>query len=144
MSKYTSKTGKINISDEKVYLFLSDFNNLKNVIPTDKVSDFTSTADSCRFSVSGIGQAGLKIVEKEPNSLIKISSDGKSPFGFFFWIQLKPIDEDKTLTAIRLTIEADINPMMKMMIGSHMQKGIDGLLDYIVQFFNEKFEVKES
>ena len=34
------------------------------------------------FNIEGVGQAGLKIIEKEPFKLIKITSDGKSPFSF--------------------------------------------------------------
>ena len=137
MSKYTSKTGKINKSDELIYNFLTDFNNLKSVIPSDKVSDFEATEDTCKFNIQGIGQAGLKIIEKESYKLIKITSDGKSPFSFFFWIQLKPVDDSGNTTAIRLTIDANLNPMMKMMVGKHLQPGIDAIVDKLVVFFNE-------
>jgi len=140
MNKYTSKTGKINKSNEKVYAFLSDFTNFKSLIPADKVSGFSATEDTCRFSIMGIGEAGLKIVEKEAFHLIKISSDGKTPFTFFFWIQLKPIKEDDNSTAIRLTLDADLNPMTKMMIGSHLQKGLDSMIDYMEKLFNEKLK----
>jgi carbon monoxide dehydrogenase subunit G len=142
MSKYTSKTGKINKSDQLIYTFLTDFNNLESVIPADKVKDFKATEDTCKFSIDGVGQAGLKIIEKEPHKLIKISSDGKSPFSFFFWIQLKPLEESENTTALRLTIDANLNPMMKMMVGKHLQKGIDAMVDQIVIFFNNK--VKEE
>jgi carbon monoxide dehydrogenase subunit G len=138
MSKHTSKTGKVNKSDELIYNFLTDFNNLKSVVPQDKVKDFEATEDTCKFNIEGVGQAGLKIIEKEPHKLIKISSDGKSPFSFFFWIQLKPIEDSENTTAIRLTIDANLNPMMKMMVGKHLQKGIDGMVDQLVVFFNEK------
>ena len=139
MSKYTSKTSKINLPAEKVYLFLSDFNNFKNIIPADKVKDYSSTTDSCTFNISGLGQAELKMIEKEPYKLLKIASGEKTPIKFFLWIQLNPVDEAESLTAIRLTLEASLNPMMKMIIGNRMQPGLDSLLDYIVQFFNEKF-----
>ena len=142
MNKYTSKIGKINKSDELIYNFLTDFNNLKSVIPSDKVKDFESTEDTCKFNIEGVGQAGLKIIEKEPDKLIKITSDGKSPFSFFFWIQLKPIENFENTTAIKLTLDANLNPMMKMMVGKHLQKGIDAMLDQVVAFFNEK--VKEE
>lgn len=142
MSKYTSKIGKINKQDQFIYNFLSDFRNLESVIPKDKISNFEATEDRCKFRIEGIGEAGLKTVEKKPNKLIKISSEGKAPFGFSFWIQLKPIEQEENTTAIRLTIDAQLNPMMKMMVGKHMQKGIDSLVDHMVIFFNEK--VKEE
>ncbi|MDY6800054.1 MAG: SRPBCC domain-containing protein [Bacteroidota bacterium] len=142
MSKYTSKIGKINKQDQFIYNFLSDFRNLESIIPKDKISNFEATEDRCKFRIEGIGEAGLKTVEKKPNKLIKISSEGKAPFGFSFWIQLKPIEQEENTTAIRLTIDAQLNPMMKMMVGKHMQKGIDSLVDHMVIFFNEK--VKEE
>ncbi|HSH50863.1 MAG TPA: SRPBCC domain-containing protein [Bacteroidales bacterium] len=138
MSKYTSKIGKTNKQDQLIFDFLSDFRNLESVIPKDKISDFEATEDRCKFRIEGIGEAGLKAVEKEPYKLIKITSDGKAPFGFSFWIQLKPIDEKEHTTAIRLTIDAQLNPMMKMMVGKHLQKGIDSLVDHMVTFFNKK------
>lgn len=138
MSKHTSKIGKVNKSDELIYNFLTDFNNLKSIVPQDKVKDFEATEDTCKFNIDKVGQAGLKIIEKEPHKLIKITSDGKSPFSFFFWIQLKPIEDSENTTAIRLTIDANLNPMMKMMVGKHLQKGIDGLVDQLVVFFNRK------
>lgn len=138
MNKYTSKTGKINKSDKTIYSFLTNFNNFKSLIPDGKITDFTSNEDSCRFKITGIGEAGLKILEKEPFKLIKITSDGKTPFNFLFWIQLKPVDDDSLSTAVRLTLEADLNPMMKMMIGNYMQKGMDTIVDYMVKFFNEQ------
>lgn len=140
MSKYTSKIGKINKQDQLIYNFLSDFRNLESVIPKDKISDFEATEETCKFKIEGVGEAGLKTVEKEPHQLIKISSDGKTPFGFSFWIQLKPIEQEENSTAIRLTIDAQLNPMMKMMVGKHLQKGIDSLVDHMVTFFNEKIK----
>lgn len=140
MGKYTSKIGKINQSNELIYTFLSDFRNLEAIIPADKVKDFEATDDTCKFKIEGIGQAGLKIIEKEAYKLIKITSDGKSPFSFFFWIQLKPIENEENTTAIRLTIDANLNPMMKMMVGKHLQKGIDAVVDQMVVFFNQKFK----
>ncbi|MEE4196312.1 MAG: polyketide cyclase [Bacteroidales bacterium] len=140
MSKYTSKIGKINQPDEIIYDFLSDFRNFERIIPRDKISGFEAAEESCKFRIDGIGEAGLKTVEKEPHKLIKITSDGKAPFDFSFWIQLKPVEQDKKITAIRLTMDARLNPMMKMMVGKHLQKGIDALVDHMVTFFNEKVQ----
>ena len=136
MSKYTSKVGKIKRTDEDIYNFLSNFNNLKSVIPQDKIHNFESTEETCNFSIDGVGMTGLKIIEKEPFKLIKITSNGKSPFSFFFWIQLKAIENEENTTAIRLTIDAKLNPMMKMMVGKHLQKGIDAIVDQVTVFFN--------
>ena len=91
--KIESKIGKLNRSSEEVFNFLSDFNNLSNLIPPDKVKNWQATTDQCTFSIDGAGDMGLRIIEKEPTKLIKISGIESVPYEFFFWIQLKELEE---------------------------------------------------
>jgi carbon monoxide dehydrogenase subunit G len=128
-TKFESKIGKLNASDERVYSFLSDFNNFKQFIPADKVNDFESSEDHCKFSVSGIGSIGLRIVEKEPYKAIKVAGEGMANQQFFLWIQLKQMEPDDT--RIKLTIKADLNPMIKMMASKPLQNFLDKLVDTI-------------
>jgi len=129
MTKIESKIGKLKQSDEKIFAFLSDFNNFKSLIPADKVKNWKSTTDSCSFSVDGIGDAGMRIIERIPNSLIKVSSEGNTPVNFFFWIQLKMTDESNT--AIRLVIEPQVNPLMLGMLKGPLQNFVDMLIDQV-------------
>lgn len=136
MLKIESKVGRILVSDEMAYNFLSDFNNFSNLIPADKIKNWHSTGDTCHFMVDGIGEIGLKIIEKDPFKLIKISNDDQSKFSFLFWIQLKSVAELDT--RIKLTIHADINPMLQMVAKNPLQKFVDLLVDQLVQYFQQK------
>ena len=60
MTKIESKHKTIKYSSETIFNFLSDFNNFEGLMPS-KVSDWTSTKDSCYFSISGIANLGMKI-----------------------------------------------------------------------------------
>jgi len=129
MSKIESKIGNIRQLDEKIYNFLSDFNNFQKLIPADKVKNWTSTSDSCSFTLDGIGDAGMRIIEKTPNSLIKITSEGKTPISFLLWLQLKRIDENNT--AIKIVIEPQVNQMIMMMVKEPLQGFVDMLIDQV-------------
>ncbi len=129
MSKIESKIGRINQTDEKIYNFLSDFNNFHHLIPADKVKNWSATSDSCQFTVDGIGDAGLKIIEKTPFTLIKVTSEGKTPISFLLWIQIKKIDE--SASAIKIVIEPQVNEMMLMMVKGPLQKFLDMLVDQL-------------
>ena len=74
-TKFESAVKVVSASAEMVYNRLSDFTKLEAVFPTDKISDWSSTADSCRFSIDKIGEVGLRIVERELNSVIKYSAE---------------------------------------------------------------------
>jgi carbon monoxide dehydrogenase subunit G len=127
--KLESKTGKIANRNEVVYNFLSDFDNFKNLIPADKVKNFSSDGDSCKFTVDMIGETGFRIIEKEPFKLIKLSSLTQSKFDFLLWIQLKEIENDST--AVRLTMDVNLNPMLEMMAKKPLQTFLDTLVDQL-------------
>ncbi|MGQ1785875.1 MULTISPECIES: SRPBCC family protein [unclassified Saccharicrinis] len=132
MTKFESEIKKALHGEEKIFTFISNFNNFEDLIPQDKIKDWQSTEDTCRFKVDGIGEAGLKIVDKEPVKTVKYSTDGKVPFNFFLWVQLKQVDVNDT--RIKLTLKADLNPMMKMMVGKQVDKFLNMLGDAIANY----------
>jgi len=131
MLKIESRVGIIKESEEKIYTFLSDFNNFKNLVPENRVKNWESTADDCKFNVEGIGPVGLKIIEKEPNKLIKIASDGKKPVPFFVWIQIKEKAEKDS--RIKITAEVDVNPFMASMVKGPLRSFVDTLVSQTEQ-----------
>lgn len=132
MVKFESDIKKANQNDETIFAFISNFNNFEDLIPKDKISDWQSTDDTCKFKVEGIGDAGLKIIDKEPHKTVKYSTDGKVPFNFHLWVQLKQVEENDT--RIKLTIKADLNQMMKMMVSKHIKKFLNMLGDSIANY----------
>ena len=135
-TKFESNIKTIYTQAEKVYLILSNFKNFDSVVgQTDKVKNWRSTEDSCRFTADMVGEIGLRIVEKEPFKVIKIGGDGKTPFEFFLWIQLKevaPFD-----TKLKLTIKAELNMMTKMIVSKPLGNFINQLADQIAEGFNK-------
>jgi hypothetical protein len=139
MSKYVSDVKTINNNNEVVYNFLSDFNNLSvffneftlaqisQQIPKANIEDFESDTESCRFTISSVGEAGLRIIDREFPKTIKITGEGKIPFELFFWIQILPVTPYQS--KIRLTLHANMNMMMKMVAGKKMKEGINKLAD---------------
>lgn len=108
-----SDKAEVNKPAAEVFAFLSNFNNFQKLMPP-QVVDWTSNEDECHFKISGMASIGMKIIEKTPNSVIKVVSNGKVPFNFTLDIFLTEIDPSKT--SGQLVFQADINPMMSMMV----------------------------
>lgn len=132
MTKYESRVGKLNTSGKKAFDFLSDFRNFSEFIPKEHIKEWEASAEQCKFSVNGIGKAGLKIIEKEPDKLVKITGDGTAGLEFYFWIQIKEIEENDT--KIKLTMKADLNPMMKMVADKPIKKFVNLIVDKIEEY----------
>ena len=139
LSKYTSKVTVINHNEQVVFNYLSNFNNLSKYlnsgliekvtakIPQIKITEFSSDQDSCKFNITGLGLAEIRIVNREPFKTIKVESSGGLPLSFIFWIQLMPVDNFQT--KMRLTLHAEMSMMIKMMAGNKLEEGIDKLAD---------------
>jgi len=139
LSKYVSEVQQIDHNQQIVFNYLSNFEHLSaylnqgliekitEQVPQIKITDFESDRDSCRFKITGIGLAEIKIVNREPFSTIKIESTGGLPLSFTFWIQLLPADAYKT--KMRLTLHAEMSMVVKMMAGSKLEEGINRLAE---------------
>jgi len=141
VNKYISDVKIIRHNQEIIYNYLSNFDNLSKYInegllgkmlekiPQIKITSFESDADSCRFKISGMGLAEVRIVEREPVKTIKISSSGSLPITIVFWIQLLPVDVYET--KLRLVLNADMSMMIKMMVNKKLEEGINKLADML-------------
>ena len=131
-TKFESRIGKVAAPEKRIYELITDFRNFNQFIPAGKVEDFEASGEQCQFSVSGIGKVILQIVEKTPYQTVKVSGSGMANQQFFFWVQLKQVsDED---TRVKLTIKADVNPMLKMMVSKPLQGFLDKLMDAIENY----------
>lgn len=140
-TRVVSDIQKIDSPIADVYSFLSDFSKIGKLIETarqmgagqqmpeisDKIENVVTTEDTCTFLVKGLGEMGVRIVEREEPKLIKLEGDGSVPFNFEVWIQL--LDNGPYDTRLRITIEADLNMMMKMLLKGKLEKGINQLAE---------------
>ena len=146
VEKYISEPREISHTQELVFRKLSNLKNLEQYISSDKINElnkqgantkgfkaenFEATEDSCSFKISPVGQVGIQIVEREPFKTIKFQGEKTVPFPVTFWVQLVPIEEDSC--KMRLTLHADMNPMIKMMVGKYLEQGIEKLADMLCQ-----------
>lgn len=142
MTKIESDIFQINSTIGGVYAFLSDFKRVGAMISvaqqmgqgskemaqiSDKIDNLQFDEESCSFDVKGLGEMGLKIVEKQEPKLIKMGGDGRVPFDFNLWIQL--LENGPYDTRLKITFQADLNVMMKMLLKGKLEKGINQLAD---------------
>lgn len=133
--KYESRIGTIACDAHRIYAVLSNLNNLnkvKDLIPQDKVQEMEVGEDYIRIKVDGLGQKiCIRIVDKEEDKTIKFGLENV-PMDINFWIQLK--ETAPMETRFKLTLHADLPMMLRMMLGSKIQKGLDQAVDMMERF----------
>ena len=144
LEKYVSEPKEIGFSQESVFAKLSNLKNLEKFVSPDRIDElnkkgintadfklenFEASEDYCSFKISPVGQVGIEVVEREPFKSIKFQGEKSVPFPVTFWVQLVPLEAESC--KIRLTLHADLNPMIKMMVGGYLEKGIGKLADML-------------
>ena len=149
MAKYESSVKQVNAPVERVYAVLSDMERLRPMIELaqnnemlkeklreagqdpaqlEKLKDMNLTSDRISFPAPMVGEIALAIVEREQDRCVKFQTE-KSPIEANLWIQVLPVTS--TTSKMRVTIKADLNPMIKMMVGSKLENGIDQFADML-------------
>jgi len=144
--KYISEVKVIASPQEAVYQRLSNFKNMEQLFNPDKLTElkkqhpempdlqlenFQATEDECSFSVSMVGTVGVQIIERTPSKTIKLAGSKSVPFQFSCWIQLAPVDEENC--KLRITLHAELSPMIKMMVNKHLKNGIDQIAEALTK-----------
>jgi len=133
MQEYTSKQQRILRPAEQIYTVISRFDNLTPAV-ADRVEEWQATEDTCSFKAKGF-TVKLRMTDKVAPRHVKIEGDdGGIPVDFAFWIQLKEVAPDDT--RMRLVLHADLNMMMRMMIGSKLQGALDQIAEAVARAFD--------
>jgi len=152
MAKYESEIKFIpQATCEQVYAKLSDLETFRPIIDNaannpmiaeklkeagqdpaqlEKLKEVELSSDQIIFPVPMLGNMELHIVEREENRCIKLQT-GASPIDATLWIQVLPVSAGGS--KMRLTLKADLNMMMKMMVGKKLEKGINNAADMLAQ-----------
>lgn len=136
MADYTSSIKQIIAPRAQVFSTLSDLTGLSRLgdalkahPEAEKIQLEAIDQDTCAFVISGAGRLVLKVVEREPEKTIKLEAES-SPIPLTIWIQL--LEPNPMDTRLRLTLRTELNFIMKKMIGSKLQDGVERLADMMV------------
>jgi carbon monoxide dehydrogenase subunit G len=122
MTKFESTEKTINAGREPVYEFLTDINNFSSLVPAEQVRDFKAGKDNCHFYIDGIGSVGVRLVDND-NGDVRFESEGSTPFRFDLLVELN--EAGPGTTRMRLILNANLNMMMKMVAGKHLEQGVE-------------------
>lgn len=110
-----------------LYMAFVDMRNFVNLIPQDKRQGVTADSDSIHAVVQGFN-VGVRIAERMPYSRIEFKDDG-APFQFTLSLFFDAVEGSADQTDFHIELVADLNLMMKMMLGSKLQEALDKMVD---------------
>lgn len=119
-----------------LYMPFSDMRNFVNMLPEDKKQGVSADYDSLHAVVQGFN-IGVRIDERRPYSRIVFKDDG-APFTFTVNICFDADGGNPDSTDFHIDIEADLNFMMKMLLGSKLKEAVDKMVDSVADLAEGK------
>jgi hypothetical protein len=136
MTNIESKHGIVARQPYELYMSFTDLSNFVRMLPEDKRSMVTADMDTLTATVQGFN-IGVKVHQRVPYSRIELVDYG-APFAFHIVLHFEPAAENAYNTDFWITIEADLNLMMKMMLSGKIQEALDKVVDGLVDASNGK------
>ena len=130
-NKFESTVRHIPYSQQAVYNRLSDLSNvekMKDQMPADKAQSVAADKDSVTVSAAPVGNITLRITEREEPKCIKMAAE-HSPVPFVLWIQM--VAEGEDACKIKLTIKAEVNPLISSIIAKPLQDAVERMAETI-------------
>lgn len=128
-TEYKSKHGIVSRPSSEMYMNFVDCRRFLEMIPEDKREGVTADYDSIKATIQGFN-VGVRIVRREPYRLIMLEDDG-APFHFAVDFHFDETD-NPSKTEFYINVSAELNFMMKMMLGSKIQEGLNKIVDGLV------------
>lgn len=128
-----SEVRTINGSAQEVFDYLNDFNNIKDLLPEDKISDWQSDKDHCSFKVQNAATIPLNKDSVDEPVKINIVSGEKAPFPFTLVVHLVA---NGAQTNGHMVFEGEINAFLKMMVVTPLTN----LFNHMGKKLEEKFQ----
>lgn len=114
----------------ELYMAFVDMRNFVQFLPEDKKDGVTADYDSLKATVHGFS-IGVRINERVPYSRIDFKDEG-APFAFSVSMHFDAAQSDPYKTEFYIELSAELNLMMKMMLGSKLKDALDKMVDGLV------------
>jgi len=136
MTTFESKHGIVSRQPHEMYMAFTDLGNFKKMLPPDKQEMIQADFDTLTATVQGFN-IGVKVHERVPYSRIELVDYG-APLAFHIVLHFDTATEDPYKTDFHIFAEADMNIMMKMMVGGKIKDALDKIVDSIADASNGK------
>jgi hypothetical protein len=129
MAEFKSKRAVVSKAPYELYMAFVDMRNFVQFIPEDKRGDVTADFDAIHATVQGF-PIGVKVVQRTPYSKIDFADDG-APSQFRLTMHFDAAS-DPYKTDFQIILDADLNFMMKTLLGGKLKDALDKVVDGLV------------
>ncbi len=132
ISHFESRSGSITCTAEKVFPFVTNIRNFERFIPDGTIKNWQAERESCTFSVSMLGSVSLRVSQKEKFNKVVYNGDALKKNDFELVLHIT--DNNNAPAEVKVELNADLNPMMKMIAVKPIRQFLEMLIIEMEKF----------
>jgi len=140
LSYFESRSGKLTCNSEEFFVFMTDIRNFERFIPKNSITNWNAEKEVCSFSVSMLGTVTIRLAQKEKFTKVVFNGDSLKKNDFSLTLDFS--NGSGSQANIRAVLNADLNPMMKMMAAKPIGQFLEMLINEMEKFRDWK-DIKE-
>jgi hypothetical protein len=133
LSYFQSRIGNLNCSADKLFLFVTDIRNFERFIPDGTISKWQADKESCSFSVAMLGTVSFRLSQKEMYSKVVFKGDALKKNDFELTLNIT--DNRQNPASVIVNLNAELNPMMKMIAVKPIGQFLEMLISEMEKFY---------
>jgi hypothetical protein len=110
---------------------VTDIRNFRQFVGHD-IEDLKIDRESCSFRISPLGKVSLNIAEKEPLRKVVYAGSALSSNDFSLFLDIREGEAGKA--EVMITLDAEMNPVLKMMAAKPVTRFLETLIDEMERF----------
>ena len=132
ISHFESRRGNLACTSREVFDFVTDIRNFERFIPSSGISDWHSERESCSFRVSMIGTVSFRLERKELYDQVVFKGDALKKNDFSLMLKIE--DSNTNMTGVKISLDADLNPVLRMMAAKPIALFLEALITEMENF----------
>jgi carbon monoxide dehydrogenase subunit G len=132
LSNFESRTGKIVFSSQDIFSFVTDVRNFEQFVPSGTINNWNAEKESCSFSVSMIGTVSVRLTARTPYSSVVYEGDALKKNDFVLMLNISETAMEQS--EVKVFLNADLNPIMKMMAAKPIEQFLEMLIAEMEKF----------
>lgn len=132
LSYFESRSGTVICTAEKLFMFVTDIRNFGRFIPAGTINNWSAEKESCSFSVSMLGTVSFRLSQKQMYKKVVFNGDALKKNDFE--LALNITDNNQNPASVIVTLNAELNPMMKMIAVKPIGQFLEMLISEMEKF----------
>lgn len=132
MSYFESRSGKLSCNAEEAFTFVIDIRNFEQFLPEGTINNWQAERESCSFSVAMLGDVNLSLAEKEMYNKVVFNGEALKKNDFSLILHIS--DNGKNPAEVKVSLNADLNPMLKMIATNPISQFLEMLIKEMESF----------